>query len=191
MHKRTPRKNKFIRERDDMANGFSLEKRVISITGQITTGTYQHVLSCLSALTQSGDVITVVLNSMGGDVSQGFAIHELIKHCPNPVIVHAIGEVMSIAPVILQAGHHRIMAPMCRFMIHNGTVEMGGIMDLDKMHNLAKSTKSDSEIYYAILAEKSGLSRSKIKKMCLEETYFNAEQCLKMGLIDEISPYIP
>lgn len=190
MNRKTP-KNKSFQERNDMANGFSIEKRVISITGEITANTYQHVLSCMSALTLTKEPITILLNSMGGDVSQGFAIHELIKHCPNPVIVHAIGEVMSIAPIILQAGHHRIMTPLCRFMIHNGTVGYGDSMDLDKLHNMAKNTAMDSEIYYQMLMEKSNVSKAKIKKMCLEETYYTAEQCLEMEFIDEVAPYIP
>lgn len=178
-------------EQKDFFDGFSINKRIITITGEITINTYQHVASCISALSLTDEPIEVVLNSVGGEVSQGFAIYELLKHTPNHVEIHGIGQVMSIASIILQAADWRVMTPLCRFMVHNGSITFDKSVDIDKFRSQLNDIKMDSEIYYDLLQERAKISRKKIKQMCYAEKYLSAKQCLEMGLIDEVRPYIP
>lgn len=162
------------------------ETRTFFLTGEITNESYQHVAHCLLELNQEEGDITMVLNSGGGEVSQGFAIYELIKNSANPVTVYGMGQVMSIASAIIQAGEKRYMSPLCRFMIHNGTITFPGPIEVGKFRSQLKDMHLDSEIYYDILCERSKLPRSKVKQMCDAERYMNAQQCLQMGFIDDI-----
>jgi ATP-dependent Clp protease protease subunit len=178
-------------EQRDLFDGFSIDKRIVTITGEITANTYQHVVSCVSALNMMDEEYTVILNSVGGEVSQGFAIYEILKDSPNHVTVHGVGQVMSIASIILQAGDIRLMTPLCRFMVHNGSITFDKAVDIDKFKSQLKDVQMDSEIYYDLLGERAKISRKKIKDMCFAERYLSAKQCLEMGFIDEIRPLIP
>jgi ATP-dependent Clp protease protease subunit len=167
------------------ASGVALKQRRIFLTGVITPASYNHVASALTTLNQTKGWIDLILNSTGGEVAQGYAIYELIKHSKNKVRVYGIGQVMSIASAIIQGGHKRYMSPYCRFMIHNGTISYED-MDVGKLASHVKDIMLDTDVYYQILCEKSGLNRSTIKRMCDQEKYMTAQECLEMGLIDAI-----
>ena len=163
--------------------------RVISLTGPIGSESYQHVLSSLHAMNTSHGPIKLLLNSPGGEVAQGFAIYELIKNSPSPVDIYGMGQVMSIAAIILQAGAKRYLSPLARFMIHNGSVSYDKPVDIDKFKSQIKDIQMDAEIYYDLLEKRSNLSRKRIKQMCYAEKYLTAQQCLEMGLIDGVKLY--
>lgn len=163
-----------------------IESRTILLTGEITHQSYAQTASAILDLNKEDGPIRLVLNSGGGEVSQGFAIYELIKNSRNPVSVYGMGQVMSIAAAIIQGGAERFMSPYCRFMIHNGTVTYEKPVEISKFKSQLKDMHLDSEIYYDILCERSKLPRSKVKSMCDAERYLTAQQCLELGFIDGI-----
>lgn len=162
------------------------EQRTILLAGEIDVGSYTEMLKALLELNKTEGPIRLVLNSVGGETSQGFAIYELIKNSKNPVSIYGMGQVMSIAAAIIQAGHERFMSPLCRFMIHNGSVTYEKPVEITKLKSQIKDAYLDTEIYYDILCERSKLPRNKVKQMCDAERYLTAQQCLDLGFIDAI-----
>lgn len=168
-----------------IAESVSAISRTIFLTGEITINTYSQVAVALESLNQTEGEIKLVLNSVGGEVPAGYAIYEMIQSSPNPVVVYGIGQVMSIASAILQSGHKRYMSPLCRFMIHNGSVSYENV-DVDKLKMQMYDLALDTEAYYNILRSRSNLSIKQIKQWCDREQYMTAKECLKVGFIDGI-----
>lgn len=162
-----------------------ITNRTIFLTGEITIQSYQQVATALTTLNQEDGDIKLVLNSVGGEVPAGYAIYEMISTNKNPVYVYGIGQVMSIASAILQGGYKRYMSPLCRFMVHNGSVTYENV-DVDKLNSQLEDLALDTEAYYKILQSRSNLSKKSVKQMCDQERYLTAHQCLGFGLIDAI-----
>ena len=75
--------------------------------------------------------INVKINSVGGDVDEGFAIHDYLRSHGLPVTTVGEGRVYSIATVILLAGDEgeRFMSPNSQFMVHNPWAYVAGNAD--------------------------------------------------------------
>lgn len=66
-----------------------------------------------------GDQIDVHINSPGGNVFAGQAIHNILRQSQAKVIVYIDGVAASIASVIAMAGNKIVMPPGTMMMIHN------------------------------------------------------------------------
>jgi ATP-dependent protease ClpP protease subunit len=66
--------------------------------------------------------IIVHLNSIGGDVSQGLTIFDVIKQSKRHIYIIGYSEVASMSSVILQAADTRLLAPNSSLMVHNATL---------------------------------------------------------------------
>lgn len=135
--------------------------------------------------------ITIVLSSEGGIESAGYAIFDVIREAQNETTIKGYGAVMSIAAAILQAGTKRLLAPYCRFMIHNGTVPLpvkaGDEIDTTKLIYKAKEAEAMNEIYYDILARRSLLDTEEVADLCERDTYYSAEQAIEAGFADDLT----
>jgi len=174
------------------STGIDFNRAAFYITGEVSQSTYERTVVALAALNRSGaETINLILNSTGGDSSQGFAIYELIKSNPIPVDVYCVGQVMSIAATILQGGRKRYMSPMCRFMIHNGTVMYDRPIEIPKLRSQMRDMHMDSEQYIDILAERASVSKAKVKSKVSDETYLSAADTVKFGFADEVKLWNP
>lgn len=148
--------------------------------GGITAKNFQKELSDIKA-----SQIDLHVNSPGGLVFDGITIYNLLKQHPANVTTYIDGLAASISSVIALAGDKVIMAENALFMIHKAS---GGIYG-----------NSDDMRYYADMLDKVNgsiattyISRTKkdeseINDLMAAETWFNAEEALAAGFIDEIS----
>lgn len=163
--------------------------RIVYVQDDIDEEVSSKFIKLIKYLDKTAGAIEVVLNSGGGCVTSGLAMHDAIKACNNPVTIKAYGRVMSIASVILQAADTRIMAPFCRMMIHRGETEIVG-----DFNNVKKAMKEEEEldkilcdIYFDKMSEENpAFKRNQLEKMMDVDSYFSAQQALELGLIDEI-----
>jgi ATP-dependent Clp protease protease subunit len=166
-----------------------IRARIIYVQGGIDEEVSAKFIKLLKYLDKTAGDIEIVLNSGGGCVTSGLAMHDAIKWCNNPVTVKAYGSVMSIASVILQAADTRIMSKYCRMMIHRGETEIVG-----DFNNVKKAMKEEEEldkimgdIYFERISyANSTFKRSQLEKMMDTDTYLSSQQALELGLIDEI-----
>lgn len=130
------------------------------------------------------DEIVVHLNSPGGEIFDGLAIYQSLKNHKASVTIVVDGLAASIASVIAMAADRLVMAPKATMMIHDGwTMGVGNAADLRKLADLLDK---QSEIIASVYADRSGQPVDFWRAAMLDETWYNAEEALAAGLIDEI-----
>lgn len=110
--------------------------QMISIIGEIeghecssnTTKTtkYEHLLPMLVALEKSSEIqgILFVINTIGGDVSCGLALAEMIASLSKPTVALVVGDSHSIGVPLSVAADYTVIAPSATVIIH--PVRMSG-----------------------------------------------------------------
>lgn len=163
--------------------------RVIYVQSEIDSDVSAKFIKLLKYLDKTAGDIEIVLNSEGGCVTSGLAMHDAIKWCHNPVTIKCYGAVMSIASVILQAADTRVMSKYCRMMIHRGSTEVAGEYNTVKkaMAEEAQLDKIMCDVYMNRLQEANpNFKRAVLDKMMDTDTYISSSEALNLGLIDEI-----
>jgi ATP-dependent protease ClpP protease subunit len=135
-----------------------------------------------------GDTVLAHIHSKGGVVHEGYAIHDALVSLSNTLgfklETQAEGECKSIATVIFLAANVRKITTNTEFMIHNpwGGLE-GGSQDFK---NYAKELESIENSMSKFYSEKISIRQDVIKDLMAKETFYNAEEALKMGFATEI-----
>lgn len=141
-------------------------------------------LSEVIANTKEADEITILINSPGGESNTALGIFDLLNSCNRKSIGVVSGIAHSGASLILQACKIRMMTRNSNLMLHKSTVQVGGAVD--NAQEALNALRKVDEKYYEIYADKSGENFSKISEMAHKDKYFNAQEALDAGLIDEI-----
>jgi len=133
-----------------------------------------------------GDVseIKVFINSPGGDVFAGQAIHSMLKRHTAKVSVYVDGLAASIASVIAMAGDTIYMPKNSMMMIHNPWTWSSGTAE--DFRKLADDMDKIRESIITTYENKSGMSRDKIIELLNAETWLTAEEAVAYGLANEI-----
>ena len=133
-------------------------------------------------------ILTLYINSTGGDLYQAFGLIDVIKASPHTVRCIGLGAVMSAAFLIFASGHngHRYAARNTSFMCHQFTESMDS-----KYHDLKATMKENdlcNERMVAVLKDATGLAPSVIKKKLLpaSDVYLSAEEMVELGVADHI-----
>jgi ATP-dependent Clp protease protease subunit len=128
--------------------------------------------------------LTVIINSAGGDVWAGVAIHDALKAFDGEVTVKVSGLAASIASVIAMAGDKILITPGSTMMIHRASMlAIGNADDLSKAISMLE-TVEDGII--SIYTDRTGQSREAVKEMLDAETWMSAEKAVEMGFADEV-----
>lgn len=130
------------------------------------------------------DNLNVFINSNGGDVFAGQAIHSMLKRHKAYVTVFVDGLAASIASVIAMAGDKIVMPENSMMMIHRAwTGLMGNSNDMRKMaDDLEKIDESIIQVYET----KTKQTNAKIIELMDAETWLTAKDALDLGFADEI-----
>ncbi|MCE4960583.1 head maturation protease, ClpP-related [Staphylococcus chromogenes] len=140
------------------------------------------------ALKELKDVkqITVNINSGGGDVFSGVAIHNMLKSHKAHVTVKIDGLAASIASVIAMAGDKVIIPRNAMLMIHNAwTFAVGNANDLRKQAEDLE--KVNSVVINSYLDKNPDIDEDKLRSLMDEETWLTAQEAKDLGLVDEIA----
>ncbi|PTG98994.1 head maturation protease, ClpP-related [Staphylococcus chromogenes] len=140
------------------------------------------------ALKELKDVkqITVNINSGGGDVFSGVAIHNMLKSHKAHVTVKIDGLAASIASVIAMAGDKVIIPRNAMLMIHNAwTFAVGNASDLRKQAEDLE--KINSVVINSYLDKNPEIDEDKLRSLMDEETWLTAQEAKDFGLVDEIA----
>jgi ATP-dependent Clp protease protease subunit len=170
-------------------HSLDIRGRIIYLQGEVDEVMYSKFIKLLKYLDKTIGDIEIILNSTGGCVTSGLAMHDAIKACINPVTIKAYGAVMSIASIILQAADKRIISPYCRIMIHRGHTEIIG--DFNNVKKAFEEEKELDKILCDIYMDKMTeinpeFKRSQLDRLMDTDSYFSATKALELGLVDEI-----
>jgi ATP-dependent protease ClpP protease subunit len=134
--------------------------------------------------TISAPRLRVEINSPGGDVFDGIAIHNALRNHPAYVTTRVDGIAASIASVIAQAGDRRIMQPSSQMMIHNA---WGLVVGDNRDHSdMADLLRQQDAVIAGIYAARSGRDADVFRDLMNAESWLTAEAAVAEGLADEI-----
>lgn len=132
----------------------------------------------------STENILLRINSPGGSVIDGLAIHDAIKRAPQKITAQIEGLAASIASIIALAADEVTMSQNSLFMIHNvWGGETGGAKDMRKAADLMEKM---GDRLVNIYVGKTGKDESEIRNWMDEETWFTADEALAAGFIDYV-----
>ena len=131
------------------------------------------------------DLITVRINSPGGNVFDGVAIYNALRQHSARVVVQIDAMAASIATLIALGGDELRMASNALFMIHDpSAITMGTATDHRKTADLLDAV-GDTTLVRAYTG-KTGQTPETIRDWMHEETWFTAEEADEAGFIDVI-----
>lgn len=136
--------------------------------------------------------VTVNINSVGGDLFQGIAIHNALRALPCKVKTVVQGIAASAASIIFCAGDERLVYPGSILMVHGvmsyvdfyGYVNEHGITELQaQLKNLRKSTAVMNSAVADIYAEATGKTPEECLALIADnaELYMSGAQAIEQG----------
>lgn len=160
--------------------------RTVWIVGPLEDEKSYKLVPLLRLLDETPGPVRVVIMSPGGGEAGGRALFDTIKLMKNEVLTYGFGAVYSIAAMLFQAGKFRYLAPHAELMMHNGTLNLEGELETDKIEDLASEAIRSNTRYQKIIAERCGIELTTIAKWCKDERFFTAEEAFDEGLADAI-----
>ena len=128
--------------------------------------------------------IKLHINSFGGSVFAGFSTVDYILNSPVPVHSIIDGCAASAATIMSVVAEKRYMNKHSFMLIHQLSSGMWGKYEemIDSMENCNLFMEMIRKIY----SEHTKIPRKKLDEILKRDLWFDAETCLKYGLIDEI-----
>ena len=131
-----------------------------------------------------GKELTVHMNTPGGEVFDGIAIYQALKNYVGNVTVIVDALAASIGSVIAMAGDKIVMAKNATMMIHEGHSVVAG--NAAEMQHKAMQLDNASANIASVYAERAGGLVDTWRDLMRAETWFNAEEAVRVGLADEV-----
>ncbi|WP_417443600.1 ClpP family protease [Joostella sp.] len=171
----------------DKIDASLLEERKVFLWGQVDDKSAKHVIDRLLYLDAiRNEEIKLIINSPGGYVTSGFAIHDTMKSLKSPVSTICTGLAASMGSILLSAGEkgRRFVYPYARVMIHQPSGGAQG--QASNIEIQAKEIIKTKEIGARILADNCGQSFEKIMKDFNRDYWLDAKESLEYGIVDGI-----
>lgn len=130
--------------------------------------------------------INLFINSPGGSVSDGTAIHNFLKRHKATVNVEVLGEASSIASVIAMAGDIINMPSNAIMMIHDPMSPMMGYFNSDELRNLAERLDVVRDAILSSYVNRTGKDSEEVQALMQKETYMTGAQAVEMGFADNL-----
>jgi len=168
-----------------------LDNSIHYLSGEITA---ENVEACIKWIVYENlevkeKILTLYVNSTGGDLYQAFALIDIMQSSKHSVRTIAVGSIMSAAFLIFTSGTkgERYIAANTGIMCHQFA---GGGGDA-KFHDLKAEMKENellNQKMVNILKEATGLTPSRIKSKLLpaSDVYMSAQEALDLGIADQL-----
>ena len=130
--------------------------------------------------------VTVKLNSCGGDLYTGIAIHNALKALPGEVNVVVEGIAASAASVIMCAGDTVTVYPGSLVMIHGVSVMLWDALNIQDMKQLMKGMDASERAVAEIYNAKTGIEVDTLRGMMTKETWLTGREAIDKGFADTL-----
>lgn len=165
-----------------------LKDRIIFLVGEIEEQMANLVIAQLLFLEgeDPDKDISIYINSPGGVVSAGLAIHDTMQFIKPDVSTMCVGQAASAGAFLLAAGTKgkRFCLPNARVMIHQVLGGFKGQGSDIEIH--AKETLRVGQRLNELLAKHTGQPLVKIKKDTDRDYFMSASEAKKYGIIDAV-----
>ena len=165
-----------------------LRERIVFVTGQVEDGMASLITAQLLFLESENPSkpISMYINSPGGVVTAGMAIHDTMQYIKPRVSTVCIGQAASMGSFLLAAGEPgmRIALPNARIMVHQpsgGAQGMAADIEI-QAREILRIRHRMNELY----AQYTGKSLEEIEKAMDRDTFLDAEEAMKFGVVDKV-----
>lgn len=130
------------------------------------------------------EAIDVRINSPGGSVFDGSAIHALLRQHPAKVTTRIDGVAASAASMIAMAGDTIEISEAGFLMIHEASgLTVGRASD---HHDTGHRLTQINGVYAGVYAARSGMKRDDVLDVMSAETWYTGEQAVEAGFADSV-----
>jgi ATP-dependent Clp protease, protease subunit len=165
-----------------------LRERIIFLTGEVEDNMASLIVAQLLFLESENPSkdISMYINSPGGVVTAGMAIHDTMQYIRPKVSTVCIGQAASMGSYLLAAGEPgmRIALPNSRIMIHQPSGGARGMAsDIEiQAREILRLKKTMHEHY----ANYTGRTIEEIEKAMDRDTWLDADEAKAFGLVDKV-----
>ncbi len=165
-----------------------LQERIIFVNGPVEDNMAAMISAQLLYLESSNPKkdIWMYINSPGGVVTAGMAIHDTMQYIRPKVGTVCIGQAASMGSFLLAAGEKGMRYAMtnARIMVHQPS---GGAQGMaSDIEIQAKEILRIRSSMNALYSKYTGKSIKDIEKALDRDTFLEAEEAKKFGLIDQV-----
>lgn len=166
-----------------------LNDRIIMLCDEVNDATASLVVSQLLYLEgQDPDKeISLYINSPGGSISAGMAIHDTMKYIKCDVSTICMGMAASMGAFLLASGTkgRRLVLPNAEVMIHQPLMSglQGQATDITIHADHLNRTKRNLN---QLLSEYTGQPYEKIVADTERDNYLSAQEAMEYGLVDQV-----
>ena len=165
-----------------------LRERIVFITGEVEDHMASLIVAQLLFLESENPSkdISIYINSPGGVVTAGMAIHDTMQYIRPRVSTVCIGQAASMGSFLLAAGEPgmRIALPNSRIMVHQpsgGARGMASDIEIQAREILRiRARMNDLFVKYT------GQSLTDIEKSMDRDTFLEAAEAQKFGIVDKV-----
>ena len=166
-----------------------LYKHIHFLTGEIDEENIEDTIKWIvyeNTLPQQGKILTLYVNSDGGNLTDAFALIDIMRVSVNPIRVIGLGSICSAAFLIFSAGTKgmRYIARNTSIMCHQYTNEISGKHHDIKAH--FKESELINDRMVQILKETTSLDMRAIKSKLLppSDVWLTPEELIDYGIAD-------
>jgi ATP-dependent Clp protease protease subunit len=165
-----------------------LRERIVFVTGGVEDQMASLIVAQLLFLESENPTkdISMYINSPGGVVTAGMAIHDTMQYIRPRVSTVCIGQAASMGSFLLAAGEPgmRIALPNARIMVHQpsgGAQGMASDIEI-QAREILRMRRRLNDLY----VKYTGKSLDDIEKAMDRDTFLEADEALKFGLVDKV-----
>ena len=165
-----------------------LRERIVFITGEVEDNMASLIVAQLLFLESENPSkdISMYINSPGGVVTAGMAIHDTMQYIKPRVSTVCIGQAASMGSFLLAAGEPgmRIALPNARIMIHQPSGGARGMAsDIEiQAREILRIRKRMNDLY----VKYTGKDLETIEKAMDRDTFLEADEAKAFGLVDKV-----
>ena len=164
--------------------------RHLQFFGQVNNQSASTLISQLHHLNdlENESLITIHLNTEGGDLTDALAIYDCIVNLQAPVCIIATGLCASAGLLILSAGDYRMASQNTVFYYHQPVMSEGTINSIQAMESVKDYYSFCQSTTDTIIRKRASISSKTWKRNFDQKTsyYFASSKALEYDLIDEI-----
>ena len=165
-----------------------LRERIVFVTGQVEDNMASLIVAQLLFLESENPSkpISMYINSPGGVVTAGMAIHDTMQYIKPRVSTVCMGQAASMGSFLLAAGEPgmRVALPNARIMIHQPSGGARGMAsDIEiQAKEILRIKKRMNDLYVKYTGQK----LSVIEKAMDRDTFLEADEAKEFGLVDKV-----
>lgn len=128
--------------------------------------------------------IKLHINSPGGSLFDGLAAVDYVRKSKAPVHSIIEGMAASAATLISVMAHKRSINKHSYMLIHQ--LSSGAYGKFEELVDDMENNKALMEVIQKIYLDRTKIPAKMLKEILKKDLYFDAQQCLKYGLVDDI-----